>query len=321
MNQPKRSNFSAPQTAEKTNQESFTKKVNKIPVTFYGWILAGICLIALIIVGFFAYTAISHISSSTKREIAQIKEDGNLAKIALNDYLEVQLLQSKIQNLEDEKVRREHFRLAGSQLIIREQPVAHRRMTAEQIHVFLDTIYGLSKLEQFQEIGIVLPLAFARVESVFNPNAAGRNINDRGEILSHDHGLFQFNSAGTAQYVAIMIGETYRPRMEFEIETSVKMWFKFYLYIKNYLEEIRPFETKEEEIKFVAYAYNRGYVRGREAWWAFDREKHSMDNFLTRLYSNSINPQANSRYHIDIYNTYLRLLRENESFILINFSN
>ena len=304
---------------EPVKNENIITKLTKIKPSFYGWILAVICFLALLGVSFFSYVSITYVQTTTLQQIEFIKEEAETAKDQLSDYLEIQLLQSRIQNLEDERVRREQFRLTSMNLIRNEQPIDSRRMTPEQMVLFAETIFRLSN-EVYKDINVALPLAFARVESVFDPRATGANRNDAGEIFSYDFGLFQFNSSGTAEYVASLIGEPYRRGMEFEIEASVIMWYKYYVYNRTHLQQIRPFETLEEEIKFVAYTYNRGYSRGREAWFYFNRNNHNIDTYLSNLYRNSTNPAARaSTYPQDIWNVFNRFSDENEWFSLINF--
>jgi len=160
-----------------------------------------------------------------------------------------------------------------------------KRMTPAEISQFLNLIYTYAESGLYDGTDVWLALAYAEHESHFVSSAVG----------SHkDRGLFQFIPS-TSNLLLASLHEPYTEGMEFNIGTSVRLWFVYYSSIYRELTAIREFENKEQEIKFISIKYNSG-----KDYFTRFKNSSSVDEFISRARS------YDYAYHKKIYALYQR---------------
>jgi hypothetical protein len=274
-----------------------------------GWFL-GLMALAFAIV--FAFILIN----MTRSEIAEIRKDNLFFQEHHILQREAELIDLQIRraNMLSEEDRENLFHDQARLLITNHYNNVRmhegRRMTADEINRLSRTIYNTAAIHP--DLCIWLPFAVMRRESDFYRFAININRNQNGDIFSRDRGLFQFNDGGTAQGHARTIGMDYYEGMEFDIEPSVRMFFSLAEHNRRSLATLRSFHEfenwEEVQIKFVLVAYHRGLSAARQLWATWNGR--DLDRFIERSYANSINPNVNPKYAMQVWSNLL-YYREN----------
>jgi len=168
-----------------------------------------------------------------------------------------------------------------------------KRMTPTEVSQFINLIYTYAETGLYEGTDVWLALAYAEHESQFVRTAVG----------SHkDRGLFQFIPS-TSRWLLSSLHEPYEEGMEFNIGSSIRLWFVYYSSIYRELTFLRDFEDKEQEIKFISIKYNSG-----RDYFVLFANSVSVDDFISNARG------YDYAYHKSIWALYQRNYENNYIF-------